>query len=521
MSDFALKLNMFIIHAESALSLADPLRHEAVFGDAGDNMLRVPLETIFKAGPIPDHEEERPIDYLLKSMVISSDLDNWVKMGGSPLIATRHNAPEPYRLPPILGYRKCLLEDSSGVGLLGGNKIKELSLEQWRLGTDDEMVASGLLRALSTGLIQCHSIGDKIPEALFDAFKNPSVEAKLVEELRVMPIQMRLERVESIYERQDHVLMTAYVFDRLGLTALRQAVLDSPAFRDGIRPNAINVEHILWATLCENKHQNMRHAQKFLHNCLGVDPTDEVIDQALKKPFNVSGNTTNREFVYERATRRMEFLIENGRLPQARYWLKEALPHMDRFPVINDELKSDFLAACQICFYGSIFEGLSEAKPDGLEFLITTLGHDAFNEAFRQTCDRAVTLATVQHGEYSFKPCDLLGIDVKTLNAQGVLHETLDSIMAVYPMLWAGTAQTIHFRKQKWGAERRFEDVTKWVGEALTEAPSTERAVAWFKLFEYPFAQEAYVAAIPPTQAVFSLMSLKQRAVQFGQDLGL
>ena len=519
MSDFALKLKMFIIRAESALSHADPLRHEAVFGDAGDNMIGVPLESILQAGPIPDHGNDLPYDYLLKSMVISSDLDNWVKMGGSPLIATRHDIFEGYELPAILGYRKCLLEDAKA--LFNGNKIKDITLEQWRLGTDNEMVASGLLRGMSTGLIQCHTIGNKIPEALFDAFKNPAVEAQLVEQLRSMTFSRKLERLETIYERTEHVLMTAYVFDRLGLTALRDAVLESPAFVENVKPTGILVEHILWATLCEDKHQNMRHAHDFLHNCLGVDPTDEVIDQALKKPFDLCGNTTNREFVYERATRRMEFLIENGRLPQARFWLKEALPHMDRFPAIPNELKSDLLEACQIGLYGSIFEGLSETKPEALEFLIPTLGHDAFSEAFRETCDRAVTLATVRDGEYTFKPCDLLGIYVKTLNAQGVLHETLDSIMAVYPMLWAGTAQTIHFRKQKFGADRRFEDVTKWVGEALTEAPSAERAVAWFKLFEYPFAQEAFVAAIPPTQAVFNLMSLKQRAVQFGQDLGL
>jgi hypothetical protein len=59
------------------------------------------------------------------------------------------------------------------------------------------------------------------------------------------------------------------------------------------------------------------------------------------------------------------------------------------------------------------------------------------------------------------------------------------------------------------------------VGEALTEAPSAQRAVAWFKLFEYPFAQEQFVAAIPPTQEVFRLMNFKQQATQFGRDLGL
>jgi hypothetical protein len=521
MSDIALKLKMFIIRAESALSHADPERHEAVFGDAGDNMLGVPLESIMQAGPIPDHGNDLPYDYLLKNMAISSDLDNWLKVGGSPLIATRHDTPEGYKLPAILGYRKCLLEDSSAQVLLLSKKVKDLSVEQWRLGTDEEMVASGLLRGLSTGLIQSHSIGSEIPEVLFDAFKNPAVEAQLVELLRSMPIQIGLERVESIYERREHVLMTAYVFDRLGLTALRQAVLDSPAFRDGVRPTAILVEHLLWATLCEDKHQSMRHAHQFLHNCLGVDPTDEVIDEALKRPFDLCGNTTNREFVYERATRRMEFLIENGRLPQARFWLKDALPHMDRFPVIPNELKSDLLEACQIGQPGSIFEGLSKTKPEALKFLIPTLGPDAFIEGFRQACDRSISNALVRDGDFSFKPVDLLGINVKTLHEQGVLHETLDAIMEVYPMLWAGTAQIIHFRKQKWGDERRFEDVTRWVGEALTEAPSTERAVAWFKLFEYPFAQEAFVAAIPPTQAVFNLMSLKQRGVQFGHDLGL
>jgi hypothetical protein len=519
MSDFGLKLKMFIIRAESALSQADAERHEAVFGDAGDNMLGVPLESIMQAGPIPDHGNDLPYDYLLKNMAISSDLDNWVKMGGSPLIATRHDIFEGYELPAILGYRKCLIEYAKA--LFNGNQIKEIKLEQWRLGTDDEMVASGLLRGMSTGLIQCHTLGNKIPEALFDAFKNPAVEAQLVEQLRGMTFSRKLERLETIYERTEHVLMTAYVFDRLGLTALRDAVLESPAFVENVKPTGILVEHILWATLCEDKHQSMRAAHQFLLDCLGVDPTDEVIDQALKKPFDLCGNTTNREFVYERATRRMEFLIENGRLPQARFWLKEALPHMDRFPVIPNELKSDLLEACQISQPGSIFEGLSKTKPEALQFLIPTLGPDAFIEGFRQACDRTLTLARVRDGDFGLKPSDLLGIDVKTLHAQGILHETLDAIMDVYPMLWAGTAQIINFRKQKWGDERRFEDITKWVGEALTEAPSTERAVAWFKLFEYPFAQEAFVAAIPPNQAVFSLMSFKQRAVQFGHDLGL
>lgn len=519
MSDFALKLKMFIIRAESALSQVDPVRHEAVFGDAGNNMLGVPLESILQAGPIPDHGADLPYDYLLKNMAISNDLDNWVKVGGSPLIATRHDIFEGYELPAILGYRKCLLE--GGIALFNGNTIKDITLEQWRLGTDDEMVASGLLRGLSTGLIQCHTIGNKIPEALFDAFKNPAVEAQLVEQLRSMTFSRKLDRLETIYERTEHVLMTAYVFDRLGQTSLRDAVLESPAFVENVKPTRILVEHIFWATLCEDKHQSMRAAHQFLLDCLGVDPADEVIDQALKTPFDLCGNTTNREFVYERATRRMEFLIENGRLPQAQFWLKEALPHMDRFPVIPDEMKSDFLSACRIGESGSVMEGLSKTKPEALEFLVPNLGMDAFNKAFREACDRGFSLATTPIDQPTSHPSDLLGINVKALNAQGVLHDTLDSIMAVYPQLWAGEAEAIHLRKHKFGAERRFEDVTKWVGEALTEAPSTERAVAWFKLFEYPFAQEAFVSAIPPTQAVFNLMSFKQRAVQFGQDLGL
>lgn len=519
MSDFAIKLKMFIIRAESALSQADPVRHEAVFGDAGNNMLGVPLESILQAGPIPDHGDDLPYDYLLKSMAISNDLDNWVKAGGSPLIATRHDIFEGYELPAILGYRKCLLE--GGIALFNGNTIKDITLEQWRLGTDDEMVASGLLRGLSTGLIQCHTIGNKIPEALFDAFKNPGVEAQLVEQLRSMTFSRKLERLETIYEQTEHVLMTAYVFDRLGLTALRDAVLESPAFVENVKPTRILVEHILWATLCEDKHQSMRAAHQFLLDCLGVDPADEVIDQALKTPFDLCGNTTNREFVYERATRRMEFLIENGRLPQAQFWLKEALPQMDRFPAIPDDLKPDFLAACRIGEPGSIMEGLSSSKPEALNFLVPNLGAEAFNTAFKGACDRAFSLACDPLVDTKFHPHDMLGFNVKALNEQGVLHDTLDSIMAVYPLMWSGTAHAIHFKKGKWGAQRRFEEVTQWVGDALTEAPSPERAAAWFKLFEYPFAQEAFVAAIPPTQAVFRLMSLKQRGVQFGQDLGL
>jgi hypothetical protein len=513
--EFDLVLNLFKIRAAKALGRYDPERHQAVFGEVTDDMKDVSLESIFQAGPILDHERTLPVNSLIKNFGRSSnDLTEWVNAGGSPLIATRHCSTK-YGSPPILGYLECLMDGERGNGFLHTIKGNGLPLELWRRGTDDEMVASSLLRGLSTGLIKSYRLGKIIPEALFDAFKNPTVEAQLIDLLGGMTFKAG----ETIYENAECALMTAYVFDRLGLTRLRQAVLESPAFIDNVRADPGFVGHILSAVFQESQHSTLAHARQFLQSSLGVKPTDSVIDHALQQPFD--GSPPNYEFVYEAATRRMEFLIEVGALSQVKYWLKAALPRMERFPEIPQPQMADFLAACKIGQNGSVMEDLAVKNHQGLPFLIRIMGAEAFVEAFRKTCERAASLAATPVDGQELYRGRLIGLNVQTLKDHRVLHDTLDCIMDVYPQLWAGAAKAIQNGKPSSVVERQFKNLTQWVGEALTAAPCNERAVAWFKMIETPSAQEIYVASMPPNQAVFRLMSFKQRATQFGQDLGL
>lgn len=517
--EFDHTLNLFKIRASKALRRSDPERHQAVFGDEKEDLGGVTLERIFEAGPILDHERTHPVHSLIRNVSDSGDdLQEWVKVGGSPLISTRHDGEPAYGWLPIFGYFECFMDGDRARGFINTDQIKSLSLEQWRRGTDDEMVASSLLRGLSKGLIECYHLGTSIPEALFDAFKTPAVESSAVELLRGATFPLG---EKSLYASAECALMTAAVFNRLGLTELRQAVVESPVFTEHVQPTFFMAGHLLMASLRESKNSSIAHALQFLHEHLGIKPTDSVIDHALKQPFDLFYNAPNREFVYERATRRLEYLIEEGGLSQAKHWLKDALPYMDRFPVIPEDQKAEFLAACSIGENGSVMEDLRVKNSQALPFLIRTMGAESFVGAFGEFCERVVSLAANPVAGQSLYSTDLIGLDVQALKEQCVLHDTLDCIMGVYPQLWAKDASELLGGKQNFFIEQKFKRLTAWIGEALTSEPCNERAVAWFKLLEHPFAQEMYVASMPPNQAVFRLMSFKQRATQFGQDLGL
>ncbi|WP_274644416.1 hypothetical protein [Pseudomonas serbica] len=522
MTNFEMNLSLFKIAAYTAIGGTDPERQLAIFGEAPENVASVSLGEMFQAGPILDHGKVHPMDKLLKSFGLGDNLDDWVKAGGSPLLATRHDGFPAYKYPPILGYLKCLLQVPNGFGLLRAKHFKTMSLDQWRLGTDDEMVASSLLRGLCTGVINSFNLDNGIPVALFDAFKNPVIEAQVIELLKA---STPTPEGNGIFENAEYALMTAYVFNRLGLYTLRQAVLESPAYTELEQPVHKLVEHMMWATLSESNHSCMTKAQQFLLHALDIEPGDPVIDQALKLRFELSHTAANREFVFESATRRMEYLIEAGALSQVGIWMTEALPYMDRFPVIPDEQKGDFIAACKIGDPLSVMEGLAiygnPGESQSLDFMIRVLGPEGFVEAFRKTCERAVSSEAHWVKGESFNLNSLVGLNVNQLKQHGLLHEVLDCVMAVYEPLWAKKGASIQNGEKNFAVEIQFQRITKWVGKVLTAAPCNERAVAWFKRLEHPFAQEQFVAAIPASQAIFRRMSFQQRAAQFSRDLGL
>jgi hypothetical protein len=149
------------------------------------------------------------------------------------------------------------------------------------------------------------------------------------------------------------------------------------------------------------------------------------------------------------------------------------------------------------------------------------LGTEGFVEAFRKTCERAVSSETHWVKGESFNLNSLVGLNVIQLKQHGLLHEVLDCVMAVYEPLWAKKGASIQNGEKNFAVEMQFQRITKWVGKVLTAAPCNDRAVAWFKRLEHPFAQEQFVAAIPASEAVFRRMNFKQRAVQFSRDLGL
>ena len=522
MTNFEMNISLFKISAYIAIGGTDPERQRAVCAEADFDVAQVSLERLFEGGPIHDHWKTHPMDKLLKSFTLGDNLDEWVKAGGSPLLATRHDGFPAYEYPPILGYLKSLLQVPKGFGLLRARQFKTMSLEQWRLGTDDEMVASSLLRGLCTGVINSFNLDNGIPVALFDAFKNPVIEAQVIELLKA---STPTPEGRCIFENAEYALMTAYVFDRLGLHTLRQAVLESPAYTELEQPVHKLVEYMMWATLSESNHSCMTKLQQFLLHALDIEPGDQVIDHALKLRFDLSHTAANREFVFESATRRMEYLIETGALSQVKIWLKEALPYMDRFPVIPAEQKGDFIAACKIGDPQSVMEVLAiygdPSECQSLDFMIRVLGDEGFVEAFRKTCERAVSSEAHWIEGEAFNLNALVGLNVMQLKKHGLLHEVLDCVMAVYEPLWAAKGTAIQNGVKNFAVELQFRRITKWVGEVLTAAPCNERAVAWFNRLEQPFAQEQFVAEIPASQAVFRQMNFKQRAVQFSRDLGL
>lgn len=520
MTNFEMNLSLFKIAAYTAIGGIDPERQLKVFGEAPENVANVSLEEMFQGGPILDHGKSHPVDKLLKSLIMPEDFVAWLKAGGSPLLATTHDGFPAYKSPSILGYLKCLLEVPTGKLMLRTRQFKEMSLEQWRRGTDDQMVASGILRGLSRGVINSFDVGVGIPEALFDAFKNPTIEAQVVELLKSTTFQ---PEEKCVFENVECLFMTAYVFDRLGLNTLRQAVLESPAFRETSNLTNRLVSHMLWAALSESNHSSFGKAQQFLQQTLGIEPGDPVIDQELQLRFQRDHNAHNREYVYERATRRMEYLIEIGALWQVKFWLKDALPNMDRFPEIPPEQKAEFIAACKIGETDSVMDVLAVMgnQIQSLPFMIRELGVEGFVEAYRKTCERAVYLETHWVEGQTFNLSALVGPTVKTLKEHGLVHDVLDCLIAVYEPLWAGKGKTIQQGEKNFAVELQLGAITKWVGAALTAEPCNERAVAWFKRFEHPVVQELFVAAIPTNQAVFRQMNFKQRAVQFSKDLGL
>lgn len=518
MTNFEMNISLFKISAYIAIGGSDPERQRAVCAEADFDVAQVSLERLFEGGPIHDHGKTHPMDKLLKSFTLGDNLDEWVKAGGSPLLATRHDGFPAYEYPPILGYLKSLLQVPKSQGLLRGEQFKKMSLKQWRLGTDDEMVASSLLRGLCTGVINSFDLDSGIPAALFDAFKNPVIEAQVIELLRASTF---MPGEKCIFDNTESMLMTAYVFDRLGLNTLRQAVIESPAFMNSSHLINGRITHMLWATFYESSHSSMSKALQFLLHSTGIESNDPVIDQGLKGRFDNLRNASNREFVFERATRRMEYLIEMRALSQAGIWLKEALPHMDRFPEIPEEQKPDFIAACKIGEPASVMEALSVHGNQSLPFMIRMLGADGFLEAYKKTCERAASLVSHPVKGDTFISRDLIGLNVKDLKEHGLLHGVMDCLMTYYPQLFAENAKKFQPGKENPFVKLEFNKLTKWLGEALTAEPCNERAVAWFKRLEEPYAQEMFVAAMSYNKAVFREMSHKQRGDLLGSELGL
>lgn len=521
-----------------ALMKADPARYERVFGKDPSHC-EASLEAIFEDGVIPDQGDCRPIDSLIKSLRDNDDLKRWAQKGGSPLIASKHESFPSYGWPPILGYRETLLDGPKGGTFLRALAEMNISLEQWLLGTDQEMVAASLLRGLCTGSIKSHHLGDSIPVVLFDVFRQPDIERQIADLLKVMT----LEKGESIYECTERVTMTAYVFDRVGLSHLSSVVLQSPAMTDFIEldrkvakeyqqnstvPERIYqpvqglAEDLLWSTLCETDHSSMDLAYAFLEKALGMTKLSASIDKALRGPFRSSAITTNRQFVYEHATRRMEHLIACGSLPQAVFWVKEALPYMERFPVIPETQKADLMAILSVGEHRSVMGDLNVENSQALPFLIESLGRQGFIKAFRATCECAVADKDLHPEAQKIFSSDLIGLNIKQLQENGLLHAVLDELIKVYPELWADEVVKINDETYaNFAVTNQMKMLTKWVGDALTALPSDRRAVAWYKCFEHPIPQNHFIATIPHIEAVFRLMNNKQRGDKFTNDLGL
>lgn len=529
-------LQKFFSSAEKALIHTDPARFAQVFGRYVSDTEH--LQTLFKAGPIPDHDDNHSMDVLVRSITGLDSFKEFIRAGGSPLIATRHEGTPAYPWPPILGYYQSVM---AGEGNSRVRAVEELNipLEQWRLGTDPEMVASSLLRGLCTGCIKCHHLDGAIPIALFDVFREPDVERQVATLLG----DMTLDKGKSIYDSIERVAMTAYVFDRLGLDHLSSIVLQSPAMMDFIeldrkiaedhkhkctvlesiyQPMQNLVEELLWSTLCENDHSSMELTYAFLEKALGVTRLSPNIDKALRGPFSLSANTTNRQFVYEHATRRMEHLIACGCLHQAEFWLKEALPYMERFPEIPEMQKTDLMTILKVGEHRSVMGDLNVENSQALPFLIDLQGRQGFINAFRATCECAVADKDLHPEVQMISSNDLIGLNLKQLQEHGLLHAVLDELINVYPALWADEVAKIDGETYgNFAITQRMKMVTKWVGDALTAAPSDKRAAAWYKCFKYPIAQEQFIAAIPHIEAVFRLMNNKQRGEKFSSDLGV
>lgn len=486
----------------------------------------VPLENLFsKSGLLDEPETCIPLAKMIHAM--SDHADNardWVKGGGSPLIATQRKSTALDKITPILGYRYSMIH------AMGLDNFPALTPEQWNAGVNPAMAASSLLRGFAEGSLRVwHFRKGTVPNEMMGAFRDPRVEDSMIALLRK---QASADwRTGTVFKNPHWFREALYAFVHFGLTDMVDAVCRSPAFQSQ-KESAMTVMKDFIFNEMQDVEPNLQRLVDFFGTHLGVGQHDVHLDRALASMFKekdreLPGKEGLRAFLLERFTA----LRQAGRIASAAPWFIHVLPTlMSELQLSPGEQSKLSKALADDATAGRRMMSLLNGNTSkAIPFLTDLMGPKGLTALMKDACfiSYQEDLEEHRHQLYYAGVADplLLKMDIVTLKGAGALHAILDGFYETYPKVWGKTMTKLEkawdFDSSDLAVIAQVTELATWAGKALAAEPCSQRASRWFDRLKLSAAQDALLRELPADKQLFQRLDTDMLARKFSSDLGL
>jgi hypothetical protein len=527
MSDpfFTFKASIFDTLEKQSPEVFHDLVHK--YGDVNSYQYlhKVPLAKLFsKSGLLDEPQTSIPLAKMIHALDgCPSDTQEWIKGGGSPLMATQRKSTV-LRIVPILGYRCSMIHS------VGHTDFPDVTPKQWRLGVNPAMTASSLLRGFANGQLRVwHFREGTVPNDLMEAFRDPTVVNGMVD---LLAKQASADwKTGTVFKNPHWFREALYAFVHFGLTDMVDAVCRSPAFQ-AQRESAMTLMKDFIFNEMQDVEPNLQRLVEFFGTHLGVSEHDVHLDRALASMFKdkdreLPGKERLRAFLHERFTD----LRQAGCIASAAPWLIYVLPTlMGDLQLTGDEQLQLSKALAADATAGRRLMGLLHGDAtQTIPFLADLMGPKGLTGLMKDACLTSYQedLEEHRHQIYYAGVADplLLKMDIGTLKGAGALHAILDGLYEAYPKVLGKTMSKLEkardFDSSDMAVIAQVTELATLAGKALAAEPCSQRASRWFDRLKNPEAQDALLRELPADKQLFQRLDTDMLARKFSSDLGL